>query len=66
MNKIVDGAVSGLLMKFWIDILFYILQADENLNSELEGDVKEECSKLGEVESVKVNIMLWWNVPSLS
>lgn len=66
MNKIVDGAVSGLLMKLWIDILFYILQADENLNSELEGDVKEECSKLGEVESVKVNIMLWWNVLSLS
>lgn len=30
------------------------LQADENLRSELEADVKEECLKLGPLDSVKV------------
>lgn len=30
------------------------MQADENLRSELEEDVKEECTKLGPVDSVKV------------
>ncbi|KAK8562221.1 hypothetical protein V6N13_148676 [Hibiscus sabdariffa] len=30
------------------------MRADENLRSELEEDVKEECSKLGLVDSVKV------------
>lgn len=32
----------------------YSLQADENLRSELELDVKDECEKLGPVDSVKV------------
>nr|GMC70724.1 splicing factor U2AF-associated protein 2 isoform X3 [Ipomoea batatas] len=30
------------------------LRADENLRPELEADVKEECAKLGPVDSVKV------------
>lgn len=30
------------------------MQADENLRSELEEDVKEECLKLGPVDSIKV------------
>lgn len=30
------------------------MQADENLRLELEEDVKEECTKLGPVDSVKV------------
>ncbi|CAL0316648.1 unnamed protein product [Lupinus luteus] len=30
------------------------IRADENLRSELEADVKEECTKLGPVDSVKV------------
>lgn len=30
------------------------MQADENMRSELEEDVKEECIKLGPVDSVKV------------
>lgn len=34
------------------------MQADENLCLELEGDVKEECVKLGPVDSVKVICML--------
>lgn len=29
-------------------------QADENLHLELEEDVKEECTKLGPLDSVKV------------
>ncbi|XP_038993155.1 HIV Tat-specific factor 1-like [Hibiscus syriacus] len=30
-------------------------RADENLSSELEEDVKEECSKLGPLDSVKIH-----------
>ena len=30
------------------------MQADENLRLELEEDVKEECMKLGPLDSVKV------------
>ena len=30
------------------------MQADENLRLELEEDVKEECTKLGPLDSVKV------------
>lgn len=30
------------------------MQADENLRLELEEDIKEECTKLGPLDSVKV------------
>lgn len=36
------------------------MQADENLRSELEDDVKEECTKLGPVDSVKVIDLYAW------
>ena len=35
----------------------FLLQADESLRSELEVDVREECEKLGPVDSVKVTEM---------
>lgn len=41
------------------------MQADENLRSELEDDVKEECVKLGPVDAVKV-IYLGWNLGVLN
>jgi hypothetical protein len=34
------------------------LQADEELLSELEEDVKEECAKFGPVDNVKVHLPL--------
>lgn len=33
-----------------------ILQADEELLSELEADVREECIKFGPVDNVKVHL----------
>lgn len=35
-------------------LLILPMQADENLRLELEEDVKEECTKLGPIDSVKV------------
>lgn len=38
-------------------LLYFVMysQADENMRSELEEDVKEECLKLGPVDAIKVN-----------
>ncbi|GFZ14331.1 hypothetical protein Acr_24g0005210 [Actinidia rufa] len=33
------------------------MRSDENLSSELEADIQEECVKLGPVDSVKMNLM---------
>lgn len=38
--------------------VFLCLQADENLRSELEADVKEECAKIGHVDLVKVRVFV--------
>jgi hypothetical protein len=35
--------------------LNFLLQADESLGSELEVDVREECVKLGPIDSIKVS-----------
>lgn len=33
----------------------FLIQADESLGSELEVDVREECVKLGPIDSIKVS-----------
>ena len=37
---------------------YHDLQADDELLSELEEDVKEECAKFGPVDNVKVHLPL--------